>query len=62
MKLVRLPAPAYWSRWAVEGHGTIERRGGFSPWYALDLNSHLIATRCPNRAAAIAALTSPEED
>lgn len=56
MKLQRLESPAYWSRWAVEGLGTIEKRGGFALWTALDSRGQIVKTMCRTRADAVAAL------
>jgi hypothetical protein len=61
-RLTRCEAPAYWTRWAAthpttgQHLGTIEKRGGFAAWTALDAEGRLTATMLPTRAAALAAL------
>ena len=60
-KLVRLDAPAYWTRWAVEVDGTtigyVERRGGFAPWTVRDADWRRIGGQS-KRADAIELLKS----
>jgi hypothetical protein len=56
--LIKMEAPAYWSRWQVPGYGTVEKRGMSSLWYALDLNGRIVTTRCRTRVEAIEALTA----
>lgn len=63
-KLVRVDAPAYWTRWAVEVDsviiGYVEKRGGFAPWTVRDADWNRLHT-ATKRAEAIAWLTTPRE-
>ena len=61
VRLVRLDAPAYWSRWdltAPDGTvlGRVEKRGMSSAWSAHDADRGLIGTMFGTRAKAIAAI------
>jgi hypothetical protein len=64
-KLVKLPAPAYWSRWYVtrdgERCGMVERRGGFSPWSAYTRHGDLISHSLRTRADAVDAVVRTRE-
>lgn len=59
--LAKLVAPVYWSRWRVERDGavlgTIEKRGGFALWTALDADGRHVGSMLRTRADAIARLT-----
>lgn len=63
-KLVRIDAPAYWTRWAVEVDsviiGYVEKRGGFAPWTVRDADWNRLHT-ATKRAEAITWLTTPRE-
>jgi len=65
-RLVRLDAPAYWSRWDVAAPdgtvlGRIEKRGMSSAWSAHGADRGLIGTMFGTRAEAIAAVLATRD-
>jgi hypothetical protein len=55
-KLVKLPAPPFWSRWQVGDKGIIEKRGMSSLWTALDAQGHYIRGMLRTRQDAVRAV------
>lgn len=66
VRLVRVDAPAFWSRWDVTAPdgtilGRVEKRGMSSAWTAHDADRSLIGTMYGTRAEAVAAVVETGE-